>query len=73
MSRLGASEVQGTAVSRVRFGRFQDLSIKIKASAASAVLLLCLLAVGVNAYLTSTESAAGLRTLDLLRRLGRRK
>ncbi|HWD57435.1 MAG TPA: response regulator [Stellaceae bacterium] len=40
------------------------MSIRIKAAAASAVLLLCLLAVGVNAYLTSTQSAAGLRTLS---------
>ncbi|MGA8610501.1 MAG: MCP four helix bundle domain-containing protein, partial [Xanthobacteraceae bacterium] len=46
------------------FGRFQNLSIRIKASVASAVLLLCLLAVGGNAYLTSTQSAAGLRTLS---------
>src|SRR5436309_429095 len=44
--------------------RFNDLPIRIKASAASAVLLVCLLAVGANAYLTSTWSAAGLRTLS---------
>ena len=36
---------------------------RIKASAASALLLMCLLAVGTNAYLTSTRSTAGLRTL----------
>ncbi|HEX3882274.1 MAG TPA: response regulator [Stellaceae bacterium] len=63
MSQLSASETRGPAVARAPFG-FQNLSIRIKASAASAVLLLCLLAVGVNAYLTSTESAAGLRTLS---------
>ena len=44
--------------------RLFDLSLPIKASAASAVLLVCLLAVGVNAYVTSTRSADGLRELS---------
>ena len=32
--------------------------------AASAVLLICLLALGANAYMTSTKSAEGLRVLS---------
>src|ERR1700722_14242339 len=64
MSQHSASEIRKPAADRLLFGRFQHLSIRIKASAASAVLLLCLLAVGVNAYLTSTQSAAGLRMLS---------
>lgn len=43
---------------------FQNLSIQIKASAASAVLLICLLALGANAYVTSTRASNGLRTLS---------
>jgi methyl-accepting chemotaxis protein len=46
------------------FGILQNLSIQIKASAASAVLLICLLALGANAYVTSTKSADGLRMLS---------
>ena len=46
------------------FGIFNNLSIQIKASAASAVLLICLLALGANAYMTSTKSAEGLRMLS---------
>jgi methyl-accepting chemotaxis protein len=46
------------------FGVLHNLSIQIKASAASAVLLICLVAVGANAYMTSTKSADGLRTLS---------
>src|ERR1700690_1520801 len=46
------------------FGILQNLSIQIKASAASAVLLIWLLALGANAYLTSTKSADGLRMLS---------
>jgi len=46
------------------FGILQNLSIRIKATAASAVLLACLLALGANAYVTSTKSADGLRTLS---------
>jgi hypothetical protein len=42
---------------------FNNLSVQIKASAASVLLLICLLALGTNAYLTSTRSAAGLRVL----------
>lgn len=46
------------------FGILHNLSIQIKASAASAVLLICLLALGANAYVTSTKSAEGLRMLS---------
>jgi predicted ribosomally synthesized peptide with SipW-like signal peptide len=49
---------------RSLLGVFHNLSIQIKASAASAVLLICLLALGTNAYLTSTKSAEGLRMLS---------
>ena len=51
------------------FSRFA-MPIQLKASAAAAVLLICLLALGGNAYLTSTRSAAGLRALsqDLLKK-----
>jgi PAS domain-containing protein len=49
---------------RAAFARLANLSIRIRASAASAVLLICLLAVGASAYLTSTRSASGLRTLS---------
>lgn len=45
-------------------GRFDDLPIQLKASLASALLLICLLALGAHAYLTSTRSAAGLRVLS---------
>jgi signal transduction histidine kinase/CheY-like chemotaxis protein/HAMP domain-containing protein len=44
-------------------GIFNNLSVQIKASVASALLLICLLGLGTNAYLTSTRSAAGLRVL----------
>lgn len=43
---------------------FNDLPIQIKASLAAVLLLLCLLALGVNAYLTSVRAAAGLRVLS---------
>jgi len=49
---------------RSLFRLFSNLSIQIKASATSAVLLICLLALGGNAYLTSTRSTAGLHTLS---------
>ena len=49
---------------RSLFGILQNLSIRIKATAASAVLLICLLALGANAYLTSSRSADGLRMLS---------
>ena len=49
---------------RSTFGILNNLSIQIKASAASAVLLICLLALGANAYMTSTKSAEGLRVLS---------
>ncbi len=42
---------------------FNNLSIQLKASVASLVLLICLLGLGVNAYLTSTRTAEGLRVL----------
>ena len=45
-------------------GAFDDLPIQLKASLASLLLLLCLLVLGVNAYLTSARSAAGLRVLS---------
>ncbi len=44
-------------------GFFNNLSVQIKASVASVLLLICLLGLGTNAYLTSTRSAAGLRVL----------
>ena len=47
-----------------RRGRFDDLPIQLKASLASALLLVCLLALGAHAYLTSTRSAAGLQVLS---------
>src|SRR5664279_2187540 len=46
---------------RSLFDVLNNLSIQIKAAAASAVLLICLLALGANAYVTSTTSAEGLR------------
>ncbi len=49
---------------RFLFGILHNMSIQIKASAASAVLLISLLALGANAYLTSTKSADGLRMLS---------
>ncbi len=49
---------------RSTFGMLHNLSIQIKAAAASAVLLICLLALGANAYMTSTKSAEGLRVLS---------
>ena len=44
--------------------KFDNLSVQFKASVASALLLVCLLALGAHAYLTSTRSAAGLRVLS---------
>ena len=58
------ARVSDFGATRAAFARFDNLSIQIKASAAAAVLLICLLALGVNGYLTSTRSAAGLRTLS---------
>ena len=46
------------------FGILNNLSIQIKASAAFSVLLICLLALGANAYITSTKSVEGLRILS---------
>jgi methyl-accepting chemotaxis protein len=43
---------------------FDNLSVQIKASAASAVLLICLSVLCANAYLTSSHYAQGLRTLS---------
>src|SRR6516225_1762653 len=45
-------------------GIFNNLSIQTKASIASVLLLICLLGLGANAYLTSTRSADGLRALS---------
>ena len=61
-----ASKDTSIGLGRMRsvFGILQNLSIQIKASAASAVLLTCLLALGANAYVTSTKTAEGLRTLS---------
>jgi len=42
---------------------FNNLSIQLKGSIASLLLLICLLGLGVNAYLTSTRTAEGLRVL----------
>ena len=44
--------------------KFDNLSVQFKASLASGLLLVCLLALGAHAYLTSTRSAAGLRVLS---------
>ena len=46
------------------FGVFHNLPIKLKAAAASLMLFVCLLALGANAYITSTKSAEGLRLLS---------
>ncbi|MGA7971367.1 MAG: methyl-accepting chemotaxis protein, partial [Pseudolabrys sp.] len=46
------------------FDWLRDVSLPIKASAASAVLVVCLVAVGLNAYVTSNDSAAGLHQLS---------
>lgn len=43
---------------------FNNLPIQIKASLASILLLLCILALGVNAYITSARSAKALHTLS---------
>jgi len=42
---------------------FNNLSIQLKASIASLLLLICLLGLGANAYLTSVRTAEGLRVL----------
>lgn len=66
IAALYAPKVAPTGQGRVRsiLGMLLNLSVQIKASAASAVLLICLLALGANAYVTSTKSAEGLRTLS---------
>ena len=46
------------------FGFLHNIPINLKAFAASAVLLICLLGLGGNAYMTSTKSAEGLRLLS---------
>jgi diguanylate cyclase (GGDEF)-like protein len=43
---------------------FQNASIRVKAFAASVVLLICLVALGGHAYLTMGKSAGGLETLS---------
>jgi signal transduction histidine kinase/DNA-binding response OmpR family regulator/HAMP domain-containing protein len=52
------------AALRSVIGIFNDLSIQTKAAIASALLLICLLGLGANAYLTSTRTAEGLRVLS---------
>ena len=63
-SHLPAVPPMRMASLRTVFGILHNLSIQIKASAASAILLICLLALGANAYMTSTKSAEGLRILS---------
>jgi hypothetical protein len=53
---------KAAAISSV-LGFFNNLSIQIKASIAWTLLLICLLGLGANTYLTSTRSAEGLRVL----------
>jgi methyl-accepting chemotaxis protein len=64
VSRAPVAALKSFWTLRSAFGILHNLSIQIKASAASAVLLICLLALGANAYVTSTRSAEGLRTLS---------
>jgi len=61
---LPASRAAGSSGLRSIFGVFHNLPIKLKAAAASVVLFICLLALGANAYITSTKSAEGLRLLS---------
>src|SRR5512146_847158 len=63
-SRAPVSGLKSFWAVRSLFGVFQNMSINLKAFAASAVLLICLLALGANAYMTSTKSADGLRLLS---------
>jgi adenylate cyclase len=55
---------QASSAVRSVLGIFNNLSIQIKASTASVLLLICLLGLGTNAYLTSTRTADGLRSLS---------
>ena len=64
VSRAPAAALKPFWILRSALGIVHNLSIQIKASAASAVLLICLLALGANAYMTSTKSADGLRMLS---------
>jgi len=64
VSRARVSGLKAFWGPRSLFGIFQNLPINLKAFAASAVLLICLLALGANAYMTSTKSADGLRVLS---------
>jgi methyl-accepting chemotaxis protein len=50
--------------SQFSFQFFQNLSIQFKSFAASAVLLVCLLGLGVTAYVTLDRSAVDLQTLS---------
>jgi adenylate cyclase len=59
-----AKRPRASAGVRSVLGIFHNLPIQIKASAASVLLLICLLGLGTNAYLTSTRSAEGLRSLS---------
>jgi predicted ribosomally synthesized peptide with SipW-like signal peptide len=64
VSRAPVAALKSFWILRSVFGIVHNLSIQIKASAASAVLLICLLGLGTNAYMTSTKSAEGLRMLS---------
>src|ERR1700693_1147655 len=64
VSRAPFTELKAFWGLRSVFGILNNLSIQIKASAASAVLLICLLALGTNAYLRPTKSAEDLRMLS---------
>ena len=55
---------QASSAVRSVLGIFNNLSIQIKASTASVLLLICLLGLGTNAYLTSTRTADGLWSLS---------
>jgi signal transduction histidine kinase/DNA-binding response OmpR family regulator len=52
------------STSRRKFIFFENLSIQIKAFAASAVLLICLISLGAVAYVTLDKSEDGLHTLS---------
>jgi len=58
-ARTAKASADASPVMRI----FNNLSIQLKASIASLLLLVCLLGLGVNAYLTSTRTAEGLRVL----------
>jgi signal transduction histidine kinase/DNA-binding response OmpR family regulator/HAMP domain-containing protein len=61
LKRAPRAKASGDASAVLRV--FNNLSIQLKASIASLLLLICLMGLGVNAYLTSTRTAEGLRIL----------